>query len=148
MIAICLPFCRHAAQFGGKKAIVRAKGELAEAIPGRGLLLLCGDEESAKDHAARASCRIIRVGTGTSKESLNDLIATEVVQDGERLRVTIDESGFEVATSGRHFARSVLFAVAVAPVPGVEEERGRVAPRPFLRVGVVGPLLEADLRGA
>ena len=112
----------HAAQFGGQKAVVRAKGELAEAIPGRGLLLLCGDEESADTHAARAACRIIRVGTGTTKDAVNDLIATEVVQAGDKLQVTIGDAGFEVTTSGRHFARSVLFAVAVARDLGMTDD--------------------------
>lgn len=104
----------HAAQFGGRKAVIRAKGELAEAIPGRGLLLLCGDEASAKSLADRSVCRVIHVGTGDGKESVNDLIATQVVQAGEKLQVTIGDSVFEVGASGRHFARSVLFAVAVA----------------------------------
>jgi UDP-N-acetylmuramoyl-tripeptide--D-alanyl-D-alanine ligase len=110
----------HAAQFGGQKAVVRAKGELAEAIPGRGLLLLCGDDDSAETLAARAVCRIIRVGTG--KESVNDVIATEVVQAGEKLQVTIGDQNFEVVASGRHFARSVLFAVAVARDLGMTDE--------------------------
>ncbi|NQV24584.1 MAG: UDP-N-acetylmuramoyl-tripeptide--D-alanyl-D-alanine ligase [Rhodopirellula sp.] len=104
----------HAAQFGGQKAVIRAKGELAEAIPGRGLLLLCGDEASADAHAARTACRVVRVGTGTGKESINDVVATEIVQAGEKLQVTIGDTIFEVAASGRHFARSVLFAVAIA----------------------------------
>ena len=112
----------HAAQFGGQKAVVRAKGELAEAIPGRGLLLLCGDEESANAHAARASCRVVRVGTSKAKESVNNLIASEVVQAGDKLQVTIGETVFEVATSGRHFARSVLFAVAVARDLGMTDD--------------------------
>jgi UDP-N-acetylmuramoyl-tripeptide--D-alanyl-D-alanine ligase len=117
----------HAAQFGGHKAVIRAKGELAEAIPGRGLLLLCGDEESADAHAARAVCRVVRVGTSTNKtitdkESVNDLSATEVVQAGEQLQVTIAESRFEVTASGRHFARSVLFAVAVARDFGMTDD--------------------------
>jgi UDP-N-acetylmuramoyl-tripeptide--D-alanyl-D-alanine ligase len=112
----------HAAQFGGQKAVVRAKGELAEAIPGRGLLLLCGDEENADAHAARAVCRVIRVGTGTTKESVNDLIATEVVQAGDKLQVQIGDAAFDVTTSGRHFARSVLFAVAVARDLGMTDD--------------------------
>ncbi len=112
----------HAAQFGGQKAVVRAKGELAEAIPGRGLLLLCGDEESADTHADRAVCRVIRVGTGTTKESVNDLIATEVVQAGDQLQVKIGEAEFHVTASGRHFARSVLFSVAVARDLGLTDD--------------------------
>ena len=112
----------HAAHFGGQKAIVRAKGELAEAIPGRGLLLLCGDEESAEIHAARAACRVIRVGTGTGKEAVNDLTASEVVQAGDKLQVTIGDSVFEVTASGRHFARSVLFSVAVARDMGLTDD--------------------------
>lgn len=112
----------HAAQFGGQKAVVRAKGELAEAIPGRGLLLLCGDEDSAATHAARAACRVIRVGTGSGKEAVNDIIARHVVQADERLQVTIGDSVFEVTASGRHFGRAVLFAVATARDLGMTDE--------------------------
>ncbi len=124
----------HAAQFGGYKAVIRAKGELAEAIPGRGLLLLCGDEESAEAHVARAVCRVIRVGTGSSHESVNNLIATEVVQAGAKLQVTIAESVFEVTASGRHFARSVLFAVAVARDLGMTDEEIQLGLNSFVPV--------------
>jgi len=124
----------HAAQFGGQKAVVRAKGELAEALPGRGLLLLCGDEESANAHAARAACRVIRVGTGTTEESVNDLIATEVVQAGDKLQVQIGDAEFEVTTSGRHFARSVLFAVAVARDLGMTDDEIQLGLKRFVPV--------------
>lgn len=124
----------HAAQFGGHKAVVRAKGELAEAIPGRGLLLLCGDEESADAHAARAVCRVVRVGTVASKESINDLIAAEVVQAGDQLQVTIAESRFDVTASGRHFARSVLFAVAVARDLGMTDDEIQLGLNNFVPV--------------
>lgn len=111
----------HAAQFGGPKAIIRAKGELAEAIPGRGLLLLCGDDESSKSFEDRSACRVVKVGTGVGKEAVNDLIASEVVQVGETLKVTVNDSVFSVKASGRHFARSVLFAVAVARDLGMSD---------------------------
>jgi UDP-N-acetylmuramoyl-tripeptide--D-alanyl-D-alanine ligase len=124
----------HAAQFGGHKAVIRAKGELAEAIPGRGLLLLCGDEESADAHAARAVCRVVRVGTIASKESINDLIAAEVVQAGDQLQVTIAESRFDVTASGRHFARSVLFAVAVARDLGMTDDEIQLGLNNFIPV--------------
>jgi UDP-N-acetylmuramoyl-tripeptide--D-alanyl-D-alanine ligase len=120
----------HAAQFGGHQAVVRAKGELAEAIPGRGLLLLCGDERSAKSHADRAACRVVRVGTGTGTGhdndtgdgSVNDLFASSVVQAGEKLQVTIDDTVFDVTAAGRHFARSLLFAVATARDLGMTDD--------------------------
>lgn len=124
----------HAAQFGGQKAVVRAKGELAEAIPGRGLLLLCGDEESASSHADRAVCRVVRVGTGTGRGSVNDLVATEVVQTGERLQVRIEDSVFEVTASGRHFARAVLFAVATARDLSMNDEEIQQGLNQFLPV--------------
>ncbi len=124
----------HAAQFGGHKAVIRAKGELAEAIPGRGLLLLCGDEDSTETHADRAVCRVIRVGTAASKESVNDLIATKVVQTGEQLHVTIAESVFKVTASGRHFARSVLFAVAVSRDLGMTDKEIQLGLNSFVPV--------------
>lgn len=123
----------HAAQFGGHQAVVRAKGELAEAIPGRGLLLLCGDDDSAQQHADRAVCCVVRVGSGSGpdhsvrresvrRESVNDFIASSVVQTGDKLQVTIDDVVFEVTAAGRHFARSVLFAVAAARNLGMTDD--------------------------
>lgn len=124
----------HAAQFGGYKAVVRAKGELAEAIPGRGLLLLCGDEESAGTLASRATCKVTNVGTGTDRETGNELIATDIVQSGEQLLVTIDGTDFEVTAAGRHFARSVLFCVAMARHFGMSDEEIQHGLRNFVPV--------------
>ncbi len=105
----------HAADFGGPEHVVTAKGELAAALPGRGVLFLWGDDPKANELAARASCRVVRVGLGP----LNDLRADSVVQNAETLEVTVEQTTLRVPLVGRHFARSILLAVAVGREFGI-----------------------------
>lgn len=107
----------HLARFGGLDSILEAKGELAEALPGRGVLMVSGDEPHSGSLARRATCRIVRVGSGPD----NDLRATAVDQCGDRLEVTIDQTTYNVRIRGRHFARSVLFAVAAGRELGMRD---------------------------
>lgn len=105
----------HAEGFGGAEYIAEAKGELAAALPGRGTLFVWGDDACADELAARASCRVIRVGFGPQ----NDLRAQSVVQNGSRLEVMIEGRMLQVPVTGRHFARSILLAVGVGREFGV-----------------------------
>ncbi|MBI1313793.1 UDP-N-acetylmuramoyl-tripeptide--D-alanyl-D-alanine ligase [bacterium] len=105
----------HAAEFGGEQHVAAAKGELAAALPGRGVLFLWGDDPKANELAARASCRVVRVGLGEH----NDLRADSVVQNGEGLEVTLEQTTLRVPMIGRHFARSVLLATAVGREFGI-----------------------------
>jgi UDP-N-acetylmuramoyl-tripeptide--D-alanyl-D-alanine ligase len=105
----------HAADFGGPEHVVTAKGELAAALPGRGVLFLWGDDPKANELAARASCRVVRVGLGPH----NDLRADSVVQSAGTLEVTLDQATLRVPLVGRHFARSILLAVAVGREFGI-----------------------------
>lgn len=105
----------HAADFGGPEHVATAKGELAAALPGRGVLFLWGDDPKADELAARASCRVIRTGIGPH----NDLRADSVIQNGELLEVTVEQTMLRVPVLGRHFARSILLAAAVGREFGI-----------------------------
>jgi UDP-N-acetylmuramoyl-tripeptide--D-alanyl-D-alanine ligase len=99
----------HAGDFGGIEAIAQAKGELAHALPGRGLLLVPGEDERAIAIARTVSCRVLRVGTGIH----NDVRCSSVSMGSDGLTAVINGSRFQVQAFGQHFARSVLFAVAL-----------------------------------
>ncbi len=99
----------HAGDFGGIEAVAQAKGELARALPGRGLLLVPGEDERAVAIARAVSCRVVRVGTGKH----NDVRCSSVSMGGDGLTAVINGSRFQVQAFGQHFARSVLFAVAL-----------------------------------
>jgi UDP-N-acetylmuramoyl-tripeptide--D-alanyl-D-alanine ligase len=99
----------HAGDFGGIEAIAQAKGELAHALPGRGLLLVPGEDERADAIARTVSCRVVRVGTGRH----NDVRCSSVSMGGDGLTAVISGSRFQVQAFGQHFTRSVLFAVAL-----------------------------------
>ena len=105
----------HAADFGGPEHVVTAKGELAAALPGRGVLFLWGDDPKANELAARASCRVVRAGLGP----YNDLRADSVIQKADSLEVTLDQTTLRVPLIGRHFARSILLSAAVGREFGI-----------------------------
>jgi UDP-N-acetylmuramoyl-tripeptide--D-alanyl-D-alanine ligase len=109
----------HRASFGDASEVARAKGELAEALPIDGLLLLCGDDALSPSLAKRTSARVTLVGT-TSECHVR---AEAIHQDGERLCVHIDGSDYRIRAAGKHFARSVLFAVATAREFGLTDKQ-------------------------
>ena len=86
----------HRGTFGDCSQIALAKGELAEALPADGVLLLCGDDEYSRSIAPRASCRVRLIGNGRECH----IRAAAVQQDGEFLAVRIDGSDFRVRAAG------------------------------------------------
>lgn len=107
----------HCGEFGGPEAVLKAKGELAEALPGRGLLLLPADDPACEALARRAACRVLRAGSGPR----SCLQASSIRQEGPDLAVVIDGTAFRVPIIGRHFARSVLFAVLLGREFGLSD---------------------------
>ena len=109
----------HRASFGDVNEVAAAKGELAEALPRDGLLLLCGDDAHSASLARRTESRVTLVGTSPDCQ----VSAEAIYQDGERLCVRIDGTDFRIRAAGKHFARSVLFAVATARKFGLSEKQ-------------------------
>ena len=119
----------HRGNFGDCSQVALAKGELAAALPADGVLLLCGDDEYSRVIARRACCRVSLIGTGRECH----VRAETIRQDGEFLSVRIDGSEFRVRATGKHFARSVLFAVATGRESGLSDShiaRGLAGFRP------------------
>jgi len=100
----------HLDGFGDEDEIVRAKGELIEALPKSGLAVLAGDDPRVRQMAVRAACRVVFVGEGAN----NDLRATDVEAGPNRLRYRIDGDTYELPVTGRHHLTAALCATAVA----------------------------------
>ena len=109
----------HRGTFGDCSQVAIAKGELAAALPADGVLLLCGDDSYSRAIATRAACRVRLIGTGHECHVRSETIR----QDGEFLAVRIDGVDFRVRTAGKHFARSVLFAVAAGRECGLRDKQ-------------------------
>lgn len=100
----------HVETFGSEEAIVRGKGELAEAVPSEGFVVLPGDQVEGHQIARRAACECIFVG----REAENThRVSVKHCRPGA-LGVGVDGGTFEVAANGAHFAVAVGMAVAVA----------------------------------
>jgi len=109
----------HRATFGDASEVARAKGELAESLPADGLLLLCGEDAHSPSIASRTCARVALIGTTAECH----VQAEAIHQEGERLCVRIDGADFRIRAAGRHFARSVLFAVATAREFGLSDKQ-------------------------
>lgn len=112
----------HLEFFKDLNGVVEEEGALAEGLPGDGVLILPGDSEWAGTLAARARCRIVRVGLGEG----NDWRAADISLDtqGTRFRVTHAPAGFEgpvqVPLLGRHQVTNAMFAMAVGAELGLD----------------------------
>lgn len=109
----------HRATFGDASEVAKAKGELAESLPADGLLLLCEDDAHSASIASRSSARVALIGTTNECHVQAEAIHLE----GERLCVRIDGTEFRIRAAGRHFARSVLLAVATAREFGLTDQQ-------------------------
>ncbi|MGE3314159.1 MAG: UDP-N-acetylmuramoyl-tripeptide--D-alanyl-D-alanine ligase, partial [Planctomycetaceae bacterium] len=108
----------HLSSFGSEKQIVQAKGELVEAIPPSGFAVLSGDDARSSALAARTQCPVIYVGENTQ----NNVRATSVSVEPERLKFRVDGKTYEVMATGRHHLTAALAAIAIAREVGMEND--------------------------
>jgi UDP-N-acetylmuramoyl-tripeptide--D-alanyl-D-alanine ligase len=99
----------HLEGFGNEEAILRAKGELIEALPQSGLAVLAGDDFRLQQLAQQACCRVVLVG----EDSRNDLRATDVAMHQNHIRFRVDAEHFEFSAVGRHHLSAALCAIAI-----------------------------------
>ncbi|HUG89956.1 MAG TPA: UDP-N-acetylmuramoyl-tripeptide--D-alanyl-D-alanine ligase [Planctomycetaceae bacterium] len=99
----------HLAGFGGYEKILEAKGELVEALPKTGFAVVPGDEPCASRLAARARCRVIRVGEAAE----NDVRAQRIHVDHDRLEWHVDGTRYRLRATGKHHVRAALTAIAI-----------------------------------
>lgn len=105
----------HLESFGSLDAIVRAKGELLEALPANGFAVLPGDDPVLRGMASRARCRVVFVG----ERSDNDLQAVRVDVAAAEMTFECDGATYALPIAGRHHLTNVLCAIAVAREVGV-----------------------------
>lgn len=100
----------HIETFGSEEAIVRAKSELALAIPRGGFVVLPGDQ--AASHALAKRCRGTGVLVGFQRGNEHRVAMTRC--EAGRLEFRLDGADFEIAANGQHMALSAAMAVVVA----------------------------------
>ncbi len=111
----------HVEFFGSRAEVARAKGELIEALPAGGTAILCADDDTTPELAARTSARVLTFGYGAEA----DVVVSGVRLDDE-LRPSFDlltpwgvgEFG-PLPVRGAHQAMNAAVAVAVAGVLGL-----------------------------
>ncbi|QDT55007.1 UDP-N-acetylmuramoyl-tripeptide--D-alanyl-D-alanine ligase MurF [Caulifigura coniformis] len=107
----------HLEKFGSLDAIEQAKGELVEAIPHDGFVVLNGDDARVRSMSARANCRVILVGEGTH----NDLRPERVHALNDLLLITVSGVEFQLPAIGRHHVLAALACIAVAREIGLSD---------------------------
>ncbi|AGZ40458.1 UDP-N-acetylmuramoyl-tripeptide--D-alanyl-D-alanine ligase [Actinoplanes friuliensis] len=105
----------HLGTFGGRDAIVAAKGELVEALPETGLAVLNADDAAVTAMAARTGARVVTFGRHRSAR----VQAERVVLDGRararfQLRTPVGTAEVALRLHGEHFVTAALAAAAVA----------------------------------
>ncbi|HEX4148236.1 MAG TPA: UDP-N-acetylmuramoyl-tripeptide--D-alanyl-D-alanine ligase, partial [Pirellulales bacterium] len=99
----------HLGGFGSREAIVSAKCELLEGLPGDGLAVLNGDDARLRRLPLRPGQRTLWVGRGLE----NDLVATHIRCAHGQLEFFVDRQPIRVPVWGRHHVVGVLAAMAV-----------------------------------
>jgi UDP-N-acetylmuramoyl-tripeptide--D-alanyl-D-alanine ligase len=106
----------HLGEFGSRDAIARTKGELAQAVPASGVVILNADDDAVAAMAERTAARVVRV----SRSPGVDVWAGPVTLDEvARPRFTLYaaagiEADISLAVHGDHQVSNALCAAAVA----------------------------------
>ncbi len=114
----------HLGEFGSREVIAQTKGELVEAVPASGVVILNADDPIVAAMAGRTSARVVTVGRAATA----DVHARDVVLDElARPRFTLCAPGGEVdvalAVHGEHQVGNALSAAAVALECGASLEQ-------------------------
>ncbi|MGH3424759.1 MAG: UDP-N-acetylmuramoyl-tripeptide--D-alanyl-D-alanine ligase, partial [Nocardioidaceae bacterium] len=125
----------HLGEFGTRENIARAKGELAEAVPAEGTVVLNADDEAVAAMAGRTRARVVTFGADPGATvGVRDL---RVDAAGEP-RFTLEHAGERVSVHltllGEHQAYNAAAAAAVAlslglPLGAVAEGLGAAETR-------------------
>jgi UDP-N-acetylmuramoyl-tripeptide--D-alanyl-D-alanine ligase len=107
----------HLGDFGSLANIAQTKGELAEAVPEHGFVVLNGDNLHVRAFTARARCRAITIGESAD----NDIIARHVEASSDRVSIVVDGARFPIRAIGRHHVTSMLACIAVGREIGVSD---------------------------
>ena len=117
----------HMELLGSIERIAQAKGELAEAIPAGGSLILNADNPyvAAMRHKARASVRVLTFGI----EQAADVQGMDIRAEGAGMSFTVQHDGrrseFSIPMLGQHNVYNALAAIAAGLALGLSTERIR-----------------------
>ncbi|SPM36307.1 UDP-N-acetylmuramyl pentapeptide synthase [Mycobacterium rhizamassiliense] len=119
----------HLGEFGSREAIARTKGELPQAVPQSGAVILNADDPAVAAMAERTAARVIRVSRSASTDAgPSDVWAQGVSLDElARPRFTLHANGtqaeVQLGVYGDHQVTNALCASAVALQCGASVER-------------------------
>ena len=106
----------HLSGFGTMAEVAKTKGQLISALPESGFAVLNGDDKTVRQLSSLTSCPTFFVG----EEPGNDLRATDIQVELERLSFTVDGERFTVPATGRHHLTAALAGIAVAREVGLD----------------------------
>jgi len=109
----------HAGPFGGVEGVVRAKGELVEALPSGGLAVLNADDPNLGALAGRTSARVLTVGEGKADIVFRNVRIDEALRPTLELETPWGSGDVSLAVRGAHQAANAAMACAIALVVGV-----------------------------
>jgi UDP-N-acetylmuramoyl-tripeptide--D-alanyl-D-alanine ligase len=105
----------HIGEFGSFRAIAEAKGELAEAVPRDGLVVLNADDPNVRAMATRTAARVTLVGEAPDANvRAEDVTLDERGRAAYTLVVRNGRAPVRLAVPGRHQVANSLAAAAVA----------------------------------
>jgi len=125
----------HLERFGSLDAIERAKGELAEQLPGDGVYVTSADDERCLRTTERTSARVVLFSVAGSADA--DLTAADIAMADGTTRFTLRRGGEEATVRtrllGRHNVANLLAAAAVGasldlPLDAIGRALARVSP--------------------
>ena len=134
----------HMEHMGSREAIADEKGDLAEAVPSEGVVLLPAEDDFVERLASRARGRVIRAGFSSGSVTASDV---QVTEDGVRFTLHAEEESLpaRLAVPGRHMVANALLAVAAGLEFGVSIEECCEALATVRLTG--GRLMRRQIRG-
>ena len=107
----------HLEGFGDIERIAQAKGELVEAVPATGFVVLNADDDRTRQLADRTEASVILVG----ESPVSDVRATAVEVHNGRIDFRVGSQAYELNVVGRHHLYSALAAIAVGREIGINQ---------------------------
>lgn len=112
----------HIEYLGSREAIAEEKGQLAQALPPSGTIVLNADDDFSRSIASRTKADALFCGLGEGA----DIRATDLTQDFTGMKFRIHAFGravdAELSVPGIHMVRNALLAVGAAHVFGMSLE--------------------------
>ncbi len=106
---------QHLALFGSQETLLKAKGELIDALPENGQAFLNGDNDLCRSLKGHARCPVTIVGTGGSA----DMEAYDIEETSTGIRFRTADTTFDVPVHGTHNVTNVLLTIAVGQALGM-----------------------------